>query len=257
VELQWRVKKKTHVIDRLNADVLIVQECEDPSQSPEAFRSWAGDYLWKGNNKNKGIGVFARNGHSITPLRWSRTFSITGLSGLSQASTWSTEDLKLFLPFLIDNAITTLAVWTKGSGNMAFGYIGQLWKFLQLHRGDLQTGRCIIAGDFNSNAIWDKPDQWWNHTEVVRELEAIGLHSLYHKQKNQAQGKEKDATFFLYRNPNKAYHIDYIFASEAIAGASRYGSGSVTEFLSVSDHIPIWLELRGWGQATGFTSISD
>ncbi len=64
------LRKKHDVIDRLEPDLLIVQECEDPERSTKAYQSWAGNYLWRGDDKNKGIGVFARSELPLTRLKW-------------------------------------------------------------------------------------------------------------------------------------------------------------------------------------------
>ena len=70
------LRKKTAPLDELEADVLVVQECEDPKMSTAAYKEWAGCYLWQGVNKNKGVGIFARNGHVLKELDWSGERSI-------------------------------------------------------------------------------------------------------------------------------------------------------------------------------------
>lgn len=53
-------RRKLAYLAKFNADILIIQECEDPSQSKDAdYRAWAQNYIWVGNSKNRGLGVFA------------------------------------------------------------------------------------------------------------------------------------------------------------------------------------------------------
>lgn len=59
------LRKKLAKADSLNADVFIIQECEDPAQSTKAYHDWTGNYLWKGTNKNKGIGVFPKSENTV------------------------------------------------------------------------------------------------------------------------------------------------------------------------------------------------
>lgn len=114
---------------------------------------------------------------------------------------------------------------------------------MQIHRTQLRTDKTIVLGDINSNTIWDKPDRWWNHSDVVEELGAIGLQSVYHAQTSEAQGKESTPTFFHHRNVDKAYHIDYVFASSDLLNQASVKIGSAKHWLDMSDHMPVSLEL--------------
>ena len=238
------LRKKTDELDTLRADVYIVQECENPEHSTPAFKEWAGDYLWIGSSKHKGLGIFPKNGNTVRALNWSGTYSILGITNGSSASSWATSELKLFLPFILNNEYLVLGIWTKADGAKVFRYIGQLWKYLQIHRNELQRSKTILLGDFNSNQIWDKPDRWWNHSNVVEELSAIGLNSVYHFQTREQQGQETVPTFFLQRNIEKSYHIDYVFASNDVISKCQIEIGKSVKWLSASDHMPVCLDIQ-------------
>jgi len=233
------LRKKTKFIDSYSAYILVVQECEDPARSTEEYQAWAGDYLWHGDNKNKGIGIFARDGYQIEKLNWSGEFTISGIHSKSPALTWKSEDAKLLLPCRINSEYTLLGVWTKANDSSSVGYMGQFWKYLQIHKANLSGDKTVICGDFNSNAIWDEPGRWWNHSDVVAELEDIGLRSVYHHVNNEEQGKEKQPTLFLQKNPEKPYHIDYFFVSEDLLIKAEMEIGKSEQWLEYSDHAPI------------------
>ena len=159
----------------------MIQECEDPALSTPAYREWAGSYLWVGESKNRGIGIYPE---TVIELRsWIGVTAFPSLDCSAKVETlnWSTKDLRLFLPFIINRDFTVLSVWAKGRNEEAFGYMGQFWKYLQIHRDDLGGPKTVIRGDFNSNVRWDKPDRWWNHSDVVAELSEMGFVSQYHR----------------------------------------------------------------------------
>lgn len=219
------LRRKLTALEQFDADVLTVQECEDPARSADAaYRNWAGDYLWTGTDKNKGLGVFARNGVRLV------------------AADLNVAPLELFLPCLVDDA-PFLAVWTKQANSPTFKYIGQLWKFLATHRGFLDHPQALLAGDLNSNVQWDVWDRWWNHSDVVRELETLGLRSLYHRHHGLTQGNEPHPTFHLHRRPEKPYHIDYVFAAPAWR-TTALEIGVAENWLAHSDHMPILAEVE-------------
>jgi exonuclease III len=224
------LRKKFGKLTELDADIYIVQECEDPSQSKdEHYREWASNYLWIGDSKNKGIAIFAKNDRALQKLDWSNAFR--------------DHHVKHFLPCRIDNQFNILGVWTHRNNSPNFGYIGQFWKYMKVNKENF--GQIIIAGDFNSNAIWDQWDRWWNHTDVVRNLEDIEIRSVYHVIQKEAQGFEQTPTFFLQRNLEKPYHIDYIFCSTSILNrVTKIEIGGLNEWIEISDHMPITIEIK-------------
>lgn len=238
------LRKKLDKADSLTSNLYIVQECEDPALSTEHYREWAGDYLWVGTNKNKGIGVFPKNGNRVKKLDWYGEYRIEGVKSFHLSAHWSTSDLKLFLPFVLNDEYTVLGVWTKGSDSEAFGYVGQLWKYIQIHGKDLSKPKTMILGDLNSNAVWDKSDRWWSHSGVIRELKELDFQSLYHVQESVEQGSENQATFYLHRNIEKAYHIDYAFVYKDLIKSSSINIDESGEWLDISDHMPVTITLN-------------
>lgn len=222
-------RRKFHALDQFDADILIIQECEDPAQSKSKdYMSWSTDYFWTGDSKNKGLGVFLKKGVYGQLLDWPPVFE--------------GKEVKHFLPFLINGDFQLVGVWTHQNNSPTFGYIGQLWKYIQLHQNKLDKG--FVTGDFNSNAIWDRKNRWWNHTDVVHQLAAKGIKSAYHLKYNEESGEESIPTFYLQKNLNKPYHIDYIFCPEEYHNRiTNFEIGTVATWLPHSDHMPLFLEL--------------
>lgn len=221
-------RKKFESISIFDADIYIIQECENPVETNDInYKNWATNYLWIGENKNKGLGIFAKNELKIEKLEWSNQFK--------------DHQVKYFLPCKISGIYNLLAVWTHKNNSPNFGYIGQFWKYLQINKTHLND--CIIAGDFNSNTIWDEWDRWWNHSDIVNELNEIGITSIYHRFYNEAQGKEKIPTLFFQRKKTRPYHIDYIFLPEKyILNTKKIEIGDFENWISYSDHMPLFCE---------------
>lgn len=220
------LRKKYDSISKLDTDIYIVQECEDPEgTSDKHYKEWAKNYLWTGDNKHKGLGIFAKENVKIENLLW------------------EANGLKYFIPCRVNNEFNLLATWCHGANSPTFGYIGQLWKYLQINKSKL--GNTIIAGDFNSNVNWDRWDRWWNHSDVVRELAELNIESLYHKFYGEEQGKESQPTFYLQKRINKPYHIDYIFGGEEFSKSIKSMTiGKTEQWLKLSDHMPVIVEIE-------------
>jgi exonuclease III len=219
-------RKKYHLIEKMGADIIIIQECENPAETGGEYLNWASNYLWTGSNTHKGLGVFSKLPMALERLNW--------------------EDgcLELFLPCMINAELTLIAVWTKQANSPNFKYIGQFWKYLQINKNNIAANKTIICGDFNSNKRWDQWDRWWNHTDVIRELNEIGIKSAYHEIKKEEQGKELTPTFYMHHNILKPYHIDYVFLpNNLFSEKSRIVIGTSNDWLNYSDHMPLSIHL--------------
>lgn len=217
-------RRKYQLVEKFDADILIIQECENPVYCKSLdYVSWACNFQWHGENNHKGIGVFAKKNIILN------------------RNDWPDENLKYFLSININGKFDLVNAWCHGANSPTFGYIGQFWKYLQINKH--RMNKSLIVGDFNSNKIWDVWDRWWNHSDVVKELEDIGIRSLYHETYGEQQGEEAIPTLFLQRNRLKAYHVDYAFASRTVAASCRpIIIGAAEEWLSHSDHMPLVIE---------------
>lgn len=131
-------RKKFNALLSFNADIYIIQECENPAESKDVeYKDWAKNYLWIGDSKNKELGVFAKEQINLKVLDWTNNFK--------------DHSVKYFLPCLINNDFQLLAVWTHQNNSPNFGYIGQFWKYLQVNKNKFK--KIIIAGDLNSNSF--------------------------------------------------------------------------------------------------------
>ena len=221
-------RKKFHSLINYQADIYIIQECENPIESKDSeYQIWANNYLWIGDTKNKGLGIFAKPEIILEKLDWTNKFK--------------NHSVKYFLPCKVNNDFDLLAVWTHRNNSPNFGYIGQLWKYLQVNKTKLDN--TLIVGDFNSNTIWDEWDRWWNHSDVVKELKEFGIESFYHKVIGEQHGKESKPTLYFQRNIYKPYHIDYIFGPiELVKLIKVFEIGTPEKWLELSDHMPIFCE---------------
>ena len=201
-----------------NADVYVIQECENPKDfENEEYKEFASNFVWIGTNKNKGLGIFAKQGIKL------------------EQKDWNSYCLRYFLQVSINDKIKLLGVWTLKP------YIEEyyIYQSINMLHYDLNT---IIIGDFNSNSIWDKQHFERNHTAVAKELERKGLQSIYHFKYNENQGEESIDTFYLYRHLDKGYHIDHCFANPEIV--QKYEILTDKKWIKHSDHLPILLQVE-------------
>ncbi|ASU32924.1 exonuclease/endonuclease/phosphatase family protein [Mucilaginibacter xinganensis] len=223
-------RNKAHLLMCYEPDILVIPECENPEKLK--FRSgeiMPADIIWHGNNTNKGLAIISFGDYKLTLMDE------------------HDADLRTILPITVSGAkeFTLFGVWANNPADKANQYIGQVWKALHCYEQLLNNNPVILAGDFNSNTIWDKPRRQGNHSTVVEKLLAKGIESTYHHYFGFSQGEEAHATFSLYRHKDKPYHLDYCFASaDFIKDLVSVAVGSYDDWAMHSDHCPVIVEFK-------------
>ena len=126
-------------------------------------------------------------------------------------------NLRYIAPVHISGPATfnLLAIWAQNAsgGVMRKHQLGPLRRALSRYRGFLDEEPVVLAGDFNSNAIWDKPGWRINHMTMVEILRKRGLVSAYHATRGEVHGQESEPTIYWRdrRRDGPTYHIDYVF----------------------------------------------
>lgn len=224
-------RKKAELILGHNPDLVIVPECEHPDRlkfKPGILQPT--NVIWFGENRNKGLGIFSYSGFK---LKVHKEYN---------------PAFKLVIPISVTNQkikLTLYAIWANNPADGEGRYITQIWKAVNYYEKLLRKGKSVLVGDFNSNTIWDKPRREGNHSTVVEFLQKKGIHSTYHHHHKQAQGKEPHPTFYLYRQLDKPYHLDYCFASDQlIERLESVEVGEFEEWRAHSDHVPVIVNFR-------------
>jgi len=218
-------RKKAQAVLFENPDILIIQECErldklifkGEIQKPN-------DSFWYGDNPHKGLGIFTYGDYTISPLSNHNT------------------DFRYVIPLQISNTTNTytiLAIWAqKPNSNDNYGI--HIWKAINYYTDLLSLDNLLLIGDFNSNTFWDKPNRESNHSNVVAYLSKLGIESTYHHFYNQTQGKAKDPTFYLYKQIERPYHLDYCFVSRNLLDKLQdVHVGNHQDWTTLSDHSPV------------------
>lgn len=210
-------RDKFSTILESDADIYVIQECENPHlRGHAAYKSFARNSYWIGDNPNKGLGIFAKEEILISKRDW------------------PSYCLQWFLPVQVNNSFDLLGVWACKP------YISEYYIYQNINMSRFRSDMVII-GDFNSNAIWDKEHKVRNHSTVVRELSEIGLASAYHSTTLELQGCESTPTFYQYRHKDKGFHIDHCFV--APSRISNFQVLTQPHFSEFSDHQPLCLDL--------------
>lgn len=218
-------RNKAEFILREQPDILIVPECENRERlSFGIYTKQPTDIFWYGGNPHKGIGVFSYSDFKIKLFEVHNT------------------EFKYILPLSVYNDkinLTILAIWSQ-KPRYHDNYAEQVWNAVHFYSDLLDGENIILAGDFNSNAIWDTPRGVSNHSNLVDFLKNKNILSTYHHFHKQTQGQEKDKTLFMQRKIDRPYHVDYCFASSnLIKKLKNVEVGAYETWTKHSDHKPL------------------
>lgn len=217
--------KKANALAALGCDVAVISECGKSSLATLEQLGYAG--VWVGSNPHKGLGIFARK-----PLR-------PHLICKPKQHWVAAADIEVNSQLL-----RVIGVWAcRVGGRRCDNYIGQLYEALVKNPGWLSCPNTIVAGDFNSNSIWDANRAVGNHTDVVNLLAGRGIVSAYHNFYGEAQGSESRHTLYLLKSRKRPFHIDYVF----IPGAWRLKKLAIRngrKWCTFSDHLPMVVDVR-------------
>ena len=223
-------RKKAEFILTEQPDILIVQECENPDKL--TFKNEVtkpSNLFWYGRNPNKGIGVFSYSDFKIELL------SIHN------------PDFRYVLPLSVSNDkinLTVFAIWAQKPEKHDC-YTEQIWNAVDFYSGLLDNDNVILAGDFNSSSIWDKPNRVYNHSNLVDFLKNKNIKSTYHTFNNEEQGDETSPTLFMHRKLERPYHIDFCFASKNLIDKMKNVEiGDYESWTKHSDHKPLTVKFE-------------
>ncbi|MDO5859117.1 endonuclease/exonuclease/phosphatase family protein [Methanobrevibacter sp.] len=227
--ITWNCNGKFHEsfkeIIKENADIYVIQECGNPIESKtEEYRRFASNYFWVGEDKYRGLGIFARDDVDIK------------LVDLDD------NGLRYFIPVRVNDSFNLLGIWTNPNKKYKTNeYPKEITRYYELHKdSDFFNEDMIICGDFNCDARLKKTHAR-NVFEMKENLEDIGLVDTYHYLNDEKQGEESQATFYMYRHLDKPYHLDHIFESP---GRIKYLKiGGEERWLKESDHLPMIFEI--------------
>jgi len=212
-------KNKAEIILRFNPDILVVSECEKIGEQTSNF-------LWFGDNINKGLGIFSYFNYTI------------------ELHELYNDQFKYVVPIKVKGPFNfnLFAVWTKQVDDKSKEYVGQLNLALDYYEKILNEPT-IIIGDFNMDKkieIKYKYKDPARITSLWTFLKKKNIESTYHQYFDEELGGETKPTLFQWRKLAKPFHNDYCFASNNfIDKLSEVFVGEYVNWKIYSDHMPI------------------
>jgi exonuclease III len=209
-------KRDFPAVLKSDADVLIIQECERvPLDYYPGF-----DFHWVGENTQKGLGILTKGGSEFPQKMYNSSFIY-------------------FLPVVYEETLI-LGVWAFNGRAKKFGEdaSGYFLEVLEYYGEWIKSFKqVIVGGDFNNGPRWDVVGHPNNFADINVVLNNLGLKSAYHSYSSDEYGQESRHTHFHQRNPDKPFHIDYIYSN--FKKVDSVEVGKFIEWSHLSDHVPL------------------
>ena len=124
-------------------------------------------------------------------------------------------------------------------------YIGQVHTALETHP-NLVDNKTVVTGDFNWNVQWDDSlngPLCGDFADIRETMNENGLCSAYHRACSEPFGEETDPTFYMHKNDNRPYHIDYAFVPrQKVETGIKTTVGEYGDWIDASDHMPLLID---------------
>lgn len=203
----------------LDADICIVPEVL------EGHTDALGDAYsiqWHGDKDQRGLLIAAKRDWRIDAVQSAsqRHMILTTLNGPS-------------------TSLAVIGVWAMRGPR---GYVGSVIDGLDTLLPLIAASpNVFVAGDFNASSVFDASSPpALRFAEIARRLQDAGLVSLWHDRAGETFGAESCATYHHQWKQEQPFHIDFAFASKALAARCRYFEiGKFDPWCQSSDHMPL------------------
>lgn len=215
--------RKKHLLDRIDADLIVVSEVRAADFA--ALAPLYATSFYSPTATARGIATFCHL-PSLTQHRY-------------QAPNGAECYQRLRL-----GPIDILAAWVKPQGGYSAPAQRTIAHFLRSRPRINPALHRIVLGDLNLNPGFDRVKATGRATALVAMLGRHQLRSLYHQHSGEDFGAESRATHYFLRNPARPFHIDYIFASVALT-LRQFVLGDPADWIGKDrgDHVPLIADL--------------
>jgi hypothetical protein len=214
-----RLHDKVGALLDLRPDVAVLPECACPEallrRSPEILPS---SLAWTGPNPAKGLAVLAFGAWSVSVE--------SGHNGKAATA----MPLRIAGPRALRLlAVRALPPWARRQWDRV---PEPLPDAVERSRRFLARPPAVLVGDFHQTLVRATREGPVS-SPFARRLEQAGFTSAC-----------RDATYFPYRKPHRGYLTDHVFLDASLSPKVRRAETGTSHWLSVSDHLPVLVDLE-------------